>query len=199
MRVRMYVLYPDLVDAIYRRTQARDSMAVERAGLKPRRIRFRLGLAVGLHPRAADPKGADFYPLCYAQAARALRAHQPLVPRKAQHIYAHFPHVDRETSRRLRCVDDKRYAMFMRKRAYAGNIQHITRKVGCMRANDCPRVWPYQPLKVRIINPAALIQRNEAKLYVAFCLKAIQRTQHGIVFQVGGYNVVSRADDPCIA
>ena len=49
-------------------------------------------------------KGAYLYTLFNAYTAGTLRAHKPFVPGKAQHVYAHFFHIDGPAARRLRSI-----------------------------------------------------------------------------------------------
>ena len=80
---------------VQRGVQPGDAVAVERARLQPGGVRLRLILVIGVYARAAAQQGTDVHTRADAQPARALRAHEPLVPREAEHVDALGLHVVR--------------------------------------------------------------------------------------------------------
>ena len=91
-----------------RSREPRDAMAVERSGLEVLGVARWLALLEGKHARATTQHRVHVHTRRHGKAARALGAHEGLVPREGHEVNAQLVHADRTRSRRLRAVEKHR-------------------------------------------------------------------------------------------
>ena len=192
--MRVDGLNAGLLQKVERGIQPRDTVAVERARLEPRRHLLGLLVEIGLHTRAADLPRADVHALAHAQSARALRAHQRFVPREAQHVDVHLLHVDGQHARALRSVHNEQKVVFARKCADARQIQRVARQVRGMRADDGAGIGTQQPFKIGVVDVPLPVCGNKAQLDIVFPFQPVKRAQDRVVLKVGRDHMLARVD-----
>ena len=144
-----------------------------------------------MHARAAAQQRPQLHARPDAQAAGALRPHQTLVAGKAEHINAHFLHIDQCCPGGLRGVDYQKRTMRVRHCADPGNIEHISGQIGGVSADDRLCVRAEQRLHVLVSDVSAAIRadkidRRTARLHI------VQRAQYGIMLEIGRNDVIAR-------
>ena len=171
-------------------------MAVERSRLEPHGQLLGLALGEGLHARPADLPRQDVRVAAQAQPARSLRPHERFVAREAEHVDVHPLHVDGQHTRALRGVHHKQHAVRVRKRAHAGKVHRVARQVRGVGADDSAGLGTEQTLKVRVVDAPLPVCGNEVQRHAALVAQAVERTEHGVVLQIGGEHMVARTDKP---
>ena len=185
---------PGLLQKVERGEKSRDAVAVERPRLEARRHLRGLRLGIRLHARAADLPRGNVYAFAHAQSARALRAHERLVPGEAQHIDLHFFHVDGQHARALRGVHEEHQSVRVRKLSNARKIKHIARQIRGVRADDGTGIGAQKLLKIRIVDVPLPVRGNKAQRNALLPFQPVERPQHGVVLQVRRNDVVAAAD-----
>ena len=177
-------------DKFQRGMQSGDAVRIERARLEPCRIRLRLFAVVGVNAGTAAEQRSKLYTRPDAQAAGSLRTHQALVAGEAEHVNVHALHVDRYRTCRLRCIDNQKGTVCVRHCTDFGDIEQVSGQIGCMRADNGLGFRSKERFHILIADIALAVRRYKIHRYAAR-LQIIQRTEHGIVLQIGRNDVIA--------
>ena len=177
-------------DKFQRGMQSGDAVRIERARLEPCRIRLRLFAVVGVNAGAAAEQRPKLYARSDAQTAGSLRTHQALVAGEAEHVNVHALHVDWHRACRLRCIDNQKGTVFVRHCTDFGDIEQVSGQIGCMRADNGLGFRSKERFHILIADIALTVRRYKIYRYAAH-LQIIQRTEHGIVFQISRNDVIT--------
>ena len=183
-------LHAGLRDKVERSGQAGQAVAVQRACFQAGRILLRLRLRERLNAASADLERPDLHAFRDAHAAGPLRAVQSLVAGKAQHRDPHALHIDGDTACCLGSVHDQKQAARLAERADLFQIEHVPGQVGRVVADDGFRLRPHQRPEIAVIHAALFIRAHEIQRNALIRLQTVQGTQHGIVLQIGGDDVI---------
>ena len=112
---------------------------------------------------------------------------------KTHHVNSHFLHINVEHSRRLGCVQHKEKAMAAADTAHCLHINHISRQIGGVGADNHLRIRTDCLLKLLRRNlPAALRLQRKNRQTDSQILHPVKGTQNRIVLHHCGDHMISR-------
>jgi len=186
---------PHAEQKVQRGGQPGDAVAVQGAGFQAGGIGVGLRLGKALHAGAAHFPGTDLHTVAHAQPAGALRTHQAFVAREADGAGAQRREIEGQDPGCLGGVYHQRQPVGAAEAGHPRQVHRVPDEVGGMGAHHAPRPGRQQPFKIPVIQPAPAVRRNKVHR-AALGPQPIERTQDGIVLQIGGNHMIPRPEQP---
>ena len=164
-------------------------MAVERACLEVLWVALGLALLEGEHARTTTEHRMHVHARRHGKATRPLGAHEGLVPREGNQVYAQLVHIDGPRTRRLGAVEKDQRPCRVRRRNDASQLltrKDVAREVRSMREADETRAWHDGVNQGTHVEHTATVCRGKAERHAPLVTQAVERPKGRVVVPVRG-------------
>jgi len=184
--IQTLVFYP-----LDTRVQPGDSHRVQGSVFQPVRVFVQMGANSRADTRPAGAGVSDFDSFSHVQTADSRRTQQRFMTGENHNIRIQFFHIDGNFSGGLRDIDRKRDAHFLAILADVFDRLDCADHIGRMIDNNKLCVFFKFFREFAGIHKSLAVEGNVIHFDIVILIEVVERTQHGIVVDVGGYGMIS--------